>query len=88
MKKKKVQKIELKNQAFFYFGIIIGLAGGFMGNIFVSSANNLVISSCKNTLCYKSSFALMIASFIIFIALIIWILWLFDKIIKKLIKKK
>lgn len=77
-------KQEMKNQAFFYFGLIIGISAGVAGNIFVSSANNFITNSCKNDLCFWGSGGLMVLSFILFAVLIFWIFNTFKKIIKKL----
>ncbi len=64
------QKITKKEKKIFWFGALLGIAGGIIGNILVSSAFTLITNSCQNWICYVGTTALMIVSFGIFVIMI------------------
>ncbi len=72
-----------KNDGLFWFGLLFGFGGGFIGNLLVTSTYTLITGNCKNNICYIGSWALSITSFILFVFIVISLYKIINKILIK-----
>lgn len=79
-----MKRIKSKNREklMFWAGALLGISGGIIGNILVSSSFTLINNSCKNEICYYGSFGLMFLSFIIFLVIMFFIMKQIKKVNK------